>query len=566
MISLHGIGSIHLQRVAPMRQYWTIPNRRVSLTPGATTGFCMSLILIVDDRESDRSQLAAIAEAGGYDVAEAASGEQALKALQETSPDVLILDAEMPGVDGFDVLEQLRQSAGTASLPVIMIGDSVSPGDKARAQQLDVIDFLPKPVAVEAIALRLKWALKSGSSIPALGWDNADLEAQKQAGTEDMSLRKILAAASATAAADYHGREGEYVTEVTPELGGMLETPDGDHSVAIPRGAVPDAVGLHLKPSVGSTVPEAGTLRLRLGSKSVDVRISDRTGTGITGMELGKPARIGIKLDEAPGAGGNTLQEYETATGEWVDVPTVIDPETGQAFTEKSRLGAVGRRRARVLIVEPEAKEAEKMRVSLEGIGCRITFEEVEGQVPARIVNDRPSIVILGIGAAGPLGARLMRRIKSDPATEYVSLIAISHPKDKNGYADALTLGVRDVIKGPVQMGELQFRVSRAYRSVLEMRKLAARRAEALERQRVGVAQRVAPAKNGTRAALQRAAQQALQRRAARAGTAMPAKPVRTGGAPRQRPQRPATVPTRAVRQSAPGTRPANPARGRRSA
>ncbi len=535
----------------------------------------MTLILIVDDKESDRSQLAAVAEASGHDVAEAASGEQALQTLQELSPDALILDAEMPGLDGFSVLEQVRQSTGTVRLPVIMIGDSASQKNRARARELDVVDFLPKPVDVEALALRLRWALKSGSVIPALGWDNADAEAaRKRALGDDLSLRKIMRAASATAAADYRGREGESVTEVTPELGGQLETPDGDHSVSIPGGAVPTAVGLHLKPSDKSVPPEAGTLRMRLGDKSLDVRLSDRTGTGITGMKLGKPARIGIKPDDGSGAGSpgsEMLQEYEPATGEWVDLPTVIDPETGEAFTEKSRLGPVGRRRARVLIVEPQAKEAEKMRVSLEGIGCLLTFEEIESRVPTCILNDRPSIVILGIGVAGPLGSRLMRRIKSDPATEYVTLIAISHPKDKNAYADALTLGVRDVIKGPVQMGELQYRVSRAYRSVLEKRKLAARRAAAQERQNAAT-QRGVPSQpvrqptNDERVALQRAARQALQRRAARAGDAEVPKHGR------QKPPKPVSsrtqdaAPTKRVRKSSPGTDQANPARRRRSA
>ena len=259
----------------------------------------MSLILIVDDQESDRSQLAAIARASGYDVAEAASGEEALQALQDLSPDTLILDVEMPGLDGFDVLEQVRQSTRTASLPVIMIGESASPKNKARARQLGVVDILPKPIEAAAIALRLKWALKSGSVIPALGWEDADPEAKKYSGLgEDFFVRKITTAANAAAASDYHGREGESVTEITPELGGQLETPDGNHSVLIPAGAVPDAVGLHLSPSAESPAPEAGTLRVRLGDRSLDLRISDRTGAGITGMGLGAPARIGIKPDE----------------------------------------------------------------------------------------------------------------------------------------------------------------------------------------------------------------------------------------------------------------------------
>jgi PleD family two-component response regulator len=137
------------------------------------------------------------------------------------------------------------------------------------------------------------------------------------------------------------------------------------------------------------------------------------------------------------------------------------------------------------------------MRVSLEGIGCRVIVEEVEGQVPTHIVNERPSIVILGIGigVAGTQRARLMRRIKSDPIIAYVMLIVISHPKEKNVYADAFKLGARDVLKGPVQMGELQHRVGRAYRTVLEKRKLAARRAKALERRRAA-RQRGAPPTN----------------------------------------------------------------------
>ena len=102
-------------------------------------------ILVVDDQPTNVRLLEAILSPLGYDVPTASSGEEALRAIAEREPDLVLLDVVMPGMDGYEVCERIRERPETAYLPVVMITAS---GDeqKVRALRAGADDFLSKPV------------------------------------------------------------------------------------------------------------------------------------------------------------------------------------------------------------------------------------------------------------------------------------------------------------------------------------------------------------------------------------------------------------------------------------
>ena len=106
----------------------------------------MKKILIADDKATSRELLRTVLERQGYAISEAADGEEALqKALAET-PDLILLDLQMPRRTGYEVLGELRKDPRHAELPIIAITASAMQGDRERALAAGFTAYLAKPV------------------------------------------------------------------------------------------------------------------------------------------------------------------------------------------------------------------------------------------------------------------------------------------------------------------------------------------------------------------------------------------------------------------------------------
>ena len=116
-------------------------------------------ILIVDDESNIRRMLAALLRAEGFDVAEAPGGNQALLALDDVAPDLVLLDLVMPpGPGGLETLEQLKTRE--PGLPVIMMSGKAQLNDAVRAIKVGAFQFLEKPLTPEAVLVTIKSALE----------------------------------------------------------------------------------------------------------------------------------------------------------------------------------------------------------------------------------------------------------------------------------------------------------------------------------------------------------------------------------------------------------------------
>ena len=102
-------------------------------------------VLVVDDDPLNRRLLLRGLRHQGHETLEADSGEAALALLESTSPDVVLLDVLMPGIDGFGVLERMKSTPSLADIPVVMISSLEDRAGIARCIELGAEDFLPKP-------------------------------------------------------------------------------------------------------------------------------------------------------------------------------------------------------------------------------------------------------------------------------------------------------------------------------------------------------------------------------------------------------------------------------------
>jgi CheY-like chemotaxis protein len=108
----------------------------------------MSLILIADDSASNRELLRTMLNHAGHQVTEAEDGEQAVAQARITRPDLAIIDIQMPKLDGYGVLQQLRADDGLRHIPVIALTAYAMDGDRARGLSAGFHAYVTKPVTL----------------------------------------------------------------------------------------------------------------------------------------------------------------------------------------------------------------------------------------------------------------------------------------------------------------------------------------------------------------------------------------------------------------------------------
>ena len=114
-------------------------------------------IFVVEDEPDIASVLVDYLRAGGFEALHFASGESALAALRATPPDLLLLDLMLPGVDGFEILRQVRQAG---SLPVVMLTARVEEVDRLLGLDLGADDYICKPFSPREVVARVRAVLR----------------------------------------------------------------------------------------------------------------------------------------------------------------------------------------------------------------------------------------------------------------------------------------------------------------------------------------------------------------------------------------------------------------------
>ena len=117
-------------------------------------------ILLVEDDTALAAVYKSRLELEGFEIREVNNGEEALSATVEFKPDLILLDAMMPKISGFDVLDILRNTPETTNIRVIMLTALSQPKDKERAESLGVDDYLVKSqVVIGDVVERVKYHL-----------------------------------------------------------------------------------------------------------------------------------------------------------------------------------------------------------------------------------------------------------------------------------------------------------------------------------------------------------------------------------------------------------------------
>jgi len=113
-------------------------------------------ILIVDDTPDNLRLLAKILESQGYTVRKSLNGRMAIEGVRREPPDLILLDINMPEMNGYEVCQKLKASVATAQIPIVFISALERLEDKVRAFDLGGVDYITKPFQEQEVLLRVK--------------------------------------------------------------------------------------------------------------------------------------------------------------------------------------------------------------------------------------------------------------------------------------------------------------------------------------------------------------------------------------------------------------------------
>src|SRR5437899_5887381 len=156
-----------------------------------------SRVLVIDDEAAIRDSLRMTLEYEGYEFIGAATGQEGLALVEREAPDLVLLDVKMPGMDGIEVLERLRNM--NESLPIVVVSGHGTISTAVEATKKGAFDFIEKPCASERVLLSLRNALDQGR----LRDENRSLkravEVRHQMIGDSPGLKQVMAAVSRAA-------------------------------------------------------------------------------------------------------------------------------------------------------------------------------------------------------------------------------------------------------------------------------------------------------------------------------------------------------------------------------
>jgi CheY-like chemotaxis protein len=121
-------------------------------------------ILVVEDNALNLKLVRDVLGAAGYEVVAATSGEEGLRLAAELPPDLVLMDLQLPGMDGTETMQQLRRGTLDPSVPVVAVTASAMPEDHARAARAGFDGYVEKPISVRSLVGRVAELLAGGGS------------------------------------------------------------------------------------------------------------------------------------------------------------------------------------------------------------------------------------------------------------------------------------------------------------------------------------------------------------------------------------------------------------------
>ena len=120
-----------------------------------------STILYVEDNVDNRTLVRRILIAEGYNLLEAVNATQALEILDNTQPDLILMDINMPDMDGYSLTAQIKGTPGLGAIPIVALTANVMRGDRERSLEAGCDGYIQKPIDIDMLSEQIERFLRS---------------------------------------------------------------------------------------------------------------------------------------------------------------------------------------------------------------------------------------------------------------------------------------------------------------------------------------------------------------------------------------------------------------------
>ena len=113
-------------------------------------------ILVVEDQEDNRQILRDLLTSGGFDMIEAENGEEAITAAETNKPDLILMDIQLPLLDGYEATRRIKANPELTAIPIIVVTSYALSGDEEKARRAGCDDYVAKPFSPRELLAKIK--------------------------------------------------------------------------------------------------------------------------------------------------------------------------------------------------------------------------------------------------------------------------------------------------------------------------------------------------------------------------------------------------------------------------
>ena len=114
------------------------------------------LILVVEDQEDNRRIMRDLLASAGYEVIEAVTGEEGVAAAETHCPDLILMDIQLPGLDGYEATRQIKANPDLQHIPIIVVTSYALSGDDVKAFEAGCDDYVSKPFSPRELLAKIR--------------------------------------------------------------------------------------------------------------------------------------------------------------------------------------------------------------------------------------------------------------------------------------------------------------------------------------------------------------------------------------------------------------------------